>query len=55
MLCLSGFELYSRWVPLNIGGLPPASIRIFGHVFYLALFIPLPRNFWLLESRARIF
>ena len=32
-----------------------ASIRIFGRAFYLALFLPLPRNFWRLESRAWIF
>ena len=32
-----------------------ASIRIFLHTFCLALFFPLPRNFRLLESWARIF
>ena len=32
-----------------------ASIRIFGRAFYLALFLPLPRNFWRLESLAWIF
>ena len=65
------FEIYTNiwWVILasrivahnspqltqNIGGLPPASIRIFGRAFYLALFLPLPRNFWRLESRVWIF
>ena len=32
-----------------------ASVRIFGRAFYLALFLPLPRNFWRLESLAWIF
>ena len=32
MLCLSGFDLYSRWVPLNVQGINSKN-----HLFWLSL------------------
>ena len=37
MLCLSGFELYSRWVPLLIVKVYPAYI----HTYIINSFIPI--------------
>ena len=43
MLCLSGFEFYSRWVPLNVDLLKTTilhSVSVTVIVFFLLLFQP---------------
>ena len=37
MLCLSGFELYSRWVPLKVAGLHMETINF---PFLVTLLLP---------------
>ena len=49
MLCLSGFELYSRWVPLVIGVyIPKMNAEIFCIIFPLKAYCDLFAS--LLES-----
>ena len=44
MLCLSGFELYSRWVPLtNVSALNTAEGK--KQTFLILIFLFIPRDF----------
>ena len=39
MLCLSGFELYSRWVPLNILQIADVALRVVFLLFLLCFLL----------------